>query len=169
MSSNIGEDLSIYSPIDQNANEANFLYGCFKGESEDLNVINPVPGWVYKWERNDSREVMRAERKGWEVDLTAPERPISPREMLRTGVGGATRESLRGDVILMRCPEETYRQLQAEAEAEAAARRVDPANPYTKGDEARSIQERFGSGARGPIRFRNPNHNIQHLDRLPTD
>ena len=162
----IGEDLSFYTPLTHDGNVEAGTLGCYPGDAADLNIVGPEPGFHYKWERLDDTAIAAAQRKGWDVDESQPERKVVVRNMRYSNIGYA-RATIRGDTILMKIPEAIYRQLQADEEEAAAARRQDPANSYTNNATMLSMQERYRQGLRGPLTFRYPNHRFEALNHNP--
>ena len=165
MSIDVGEDNEFFVPLDQAGNIEPGMLGCYPGSAADLNVT-PVPGFNYKWEALNDTEIAKSERRGWEVDLTQPARKVVVRNHRYSNIG-YDRATIRGDVILMRCPEEVYRQIQLEEEEASKASRQDPASAYTNNPAIMSLQEKFRHGLRGPLQFRYPQHQVEHLTKNP--
>jgi hypothetical protein len=161
----VGEDQSFYTPLTHDGNVEPGTLGCFPGDCADLNIQTPEPGFQYLWARNNDTEVAKYERRGWEVDLTQPKRRITSSQ--RMGQFNIDSSTVRGDVVLLRIPEELYRRIQLDDIEAAKAARQDPAAGWTNNPEILSLQDRLSSGLRGPLAFRYPQHRMESLSTNP--
>jgi hypothetical protein len=113
-----GEDLKWIKPVTPEADVA----GDHRGRFEGLNVRSPQPGWHYYWERRQASDILRRTMDGFVV--VQGDDPEKFGAKLPEGIG-LPQDGVRayGDVVLMKCPEDQYRELQAERLANAKAAR----------------------------------------------
>lgn len=128
--------------------------GTHRGNAEDLNVYNPLPGFLYYWCRSNDSDLMRYRRQGWEVvPPDSPERAFrrSP-DYSGMGLDGIQTNK---DVVLVRIPEAQYRRL---AEHNARLAQTALAGPTQDYLGRNGNYDRWAPGAEGPILYQGRSH-----------
>lgn len=98
-------------------NKAN-VRGSHRGPAAGLNVHNPQPGFIYKWIRHPRHDRSAAQYRrfinmGYEVvGPDSPERRAESENLNLSKLGGLDNYQTHGDVVLVRIPEDKYRELQ---------------------------------------------------------
>jgi hypothetical protein len=152
-------------PLDSEGNLDPGVLGSHRGSHAHLNIRNPDPGRVY-WYENVSTSgfgrIQSKETEGWEVDEVTEDQRMPIRD-LRYAQAGFDSSHLVGDVVRMSMPIERYRRYKARKEEARARAATDPGIDFEQGEEAISLQERYGGGSPDRhIRFRSRGHGYQH-------
>jgi len=151
-----GRDNSNLRPLLPDGSAYENVRGTHRGNAEDLNVSNPLPGMLYYWCRNTSSDLMRFLRQHWEVvPPDSPERAFRKEpDFAGLGLDGIQTNK---DVILIRISEAKYRVL-AEHHARLNKTAMEGSTQDYLGKN--SGYDRWASGADGPILYQGRNHAI---------
>ena len=141
-------------PLNQDGNAFADAVGSHRGTAEDLNVMNPVPGMLYYWCRNEQSSLRRFLRFGWEVvPPDSPERKfVRDPDYTALGLDGIQTNK---DVVLLRIPEQLYRRL---ADHRGHKRKVALEGSTEDYLGRNSDYDHWAATAEGPILYRGRNH-----------
>jgi hypothetical protein len=128
--------------------------GTHRGNAEDLNVANALPGFLYYWCRSTQSDLMRFLRAGWQVvPPDSPERAFRRDPDYRSlGLDGIQTNK---DVVLIRIPEAMYRRL---AEHQVRINRTALEGPTQDYLGKSNKYDRWSGQAEGPILYQGRNH-----------
>lgn len=135
--------------------------GNHRGPSAGLNVHNPQPGMHYYHCRHPNADRQAAQYRrfyaqGWRpVGPDDPEYTAEDQELNLSGLG-IKDFHLHKDTMLMRIPEEKYRELQEFAQAQRDAEVEGPTNEFLS--KSRELDSTYGARAEGPIYYKGPGH-----------
>lgn len=132
-----GGDLSWTKPV----SPADEVVGAHRGHHAALNIKNPQPGFRYYYERRDANKVLVKKNEGWEVvQANSPERwgDNLPEDVQKELDGVRAYQ----DVILLRIPEEKYRQNREHLRELAEASRRGSDREYL--DKSREREHQLG-------------------------
>jgi hypothetical protein len=151
-----GRNLEHLRPLGPDGTAFEGAIGCHRGNSEDLNVSNPLPGFLYYWGLNTQSSLMKLFRIGFEVvPSDSPERAFSREPDFRSlGLDGIQTNK---DVVLLRIPEERYR---VHAEREALKAKTAREGPTQEFLNKNSDYDRWAQTADGPILYASRTHKV---------
>lgn len=135
--------------------------GNHRGPSAALNVHNPQPGFRYYHCRHPKADRQAAQYRRFFAEGWRPVGPDDPEytseeqelDLKRLGI---TDMNLHKDTLLMKIPEEKYREKAEFAQAQRDAQVEGPTNEYL--NMARAFENSYGATAEGPIVYRGPGH-----------
>ncbi len=130
------------------------IRGSHKGAAAALNIVNPVPGFVYYWELRDENRLLLKRTEGWQVvPPDSPERKgVETDQNWSQAIDGM---QTRRDVVLLRIPESRYGLICEERNRRAISARTGVTDSFLNRNY--QLPERYRSGEK-PVYYRAPDH-----------
>jgi hypothetical protein len=150
-------------PLDQSGNLQTGIRGSHRGHAQSLNIQNPIPGYVYYWCRHPSRDrggsqLQQFINYGYEVVPPDSQEHKGRETSLNYAELGLDNYQVHGDLVLLRITEERYREFCRWRDAQNDPDRDAATDAYL--EAGRDLEERFGAGADGPLRYKGSGHGI---------
>lgn len=161
MTLSVGPKLDDLIPYTESGEAVHTTRGSHQGPATGMNVGDPVPGFLYYWVQHPRHhrggsQYRRFTQWGFEaVPPDSPEHKLQETSASYVELGLDSYQA-HGDVLLMRIPEERYKELSAFRRHQAEVARDGITNEYL--DKAHEYEARYGSTADGPIYYRGSGH-----------
>lgn len=139
--------------------ELDNMIGAHTGTSYGLNVTNPQAGYVYKWPRNQAKDINYYRRLGYSVVRAEdPEWSVGSKVPGDLDATPLDSSDIYQDVILMRAPEEAVRQQVEREQAKTKNQLRSGADAFVS--NATPAEIAFSGGA--PTRFAQRKHRLDY-------
>ena len=161
MAISVGPPRLDIKPLQRDGNLGPNIRGNHRGPSAGLNVHNPQPGMHYYHPRHPQADRGAAQYRRFR---NAGYRPVGPDDPEYTSEAldldfqqlGLKDYHLKKDTILMKIPNEKYREQQEFNQATRDAQTEGPTAEYLA--KAREFDSNYGGRADGPIMYKGPGH-----------
>tara|TARA_Y100000590_G_scaffold413_1_gene611 strand:+ start:8930 stop:9478 length:549 start_codon:yes stop_codon:yes gene_type:complete len=160
-----GKDNNWLAPLDEEGNRQSddigleSMIGCHTGSYTGLNVVNPQPGYEYKWERNTGPDLLRSRQNGGQVVQSGDPERAAMNEIISDGPSPLDTSDVYNDVVLMRYPEERMREIREREHDTAQKMMRGGANDFM--DRVSQAEEMLSSGR--STRFRRSDHRLDYV------
>jgi hypothetical protein len=158
---NVGPPRLDIQPLRPDGNIGANVRGNHRGPSAGLNVHNPQPGMHYYHVRHPNADRQAAQYRRFyamgyrPVTSDDPEYTAEEADLNLAGVG-IKDFHLHKDTLLMKVPEERYREQQEFAQSQRDAEVDGPTNEFL--GKAHEFDHNYGARAEGPIFYKGPGH-----------